>query len=342
MTVNSEAVTLAGSTDLRRPTRPGNTALPMPRLTATRTGSTALSTVEIKGLDTTLTMNGMPYAITCEDYTPTVTTTNNTGADALTCIYASFPGMPYAATTVTTYDRTNVSATLSDVTFGLMPSNFELRSVAVVASLKAGTTTVDLASATKSYSSPYPAGNATITDLPPLTGTTSSVLFPSATAIDTLTFNLVVKGFGPTPVPASIKCGFAATTVTTLTATSTTANTVSLSAAVDKTAAAGTVAFYEGATQVGSTTNVASGVATTTLTNVAAGAHSYTATFTPDRGLPLQDVDLGRRSGDGRPGGHRDDPECHLGGRQRGRPGGDGVARHRRHHRVLRGCDQGR
>ena len=76
-------------------------------------------------------------------------------------------------------------------------------------------------------------------------------------------------------------------TTTSLTA-SATGTSVALSATVKSgtpsttaTAAAGTVSFFEGATQVGTTQTVASGQASVSLTGVANGAHSYTAAFTP-------------------------------------------------------------
>ncbi len=73
----------------------------------------------------------------------------------------------------------------------------------------------------------------------------------------------------------------AASTTTTLAATAgTTVDPVVLSAAVAPAGAAGTVDFFEGATKVGASA-VSSGVATLSLTGVAAGTHSYTATFVP-------------------------------------------------------------
>ncbi|MBC7596320.1 MAG: Ig-like domain repeat protein, partial [Kineosporiaceae bacterium] len=76
-------------------------------------------------------------------------------------------------------------------------------------------------------------------------------------------------------------------TSTSLTA-SATGTSVALSATVKKssdsstaTAAAGTVSFFEGATQVGTIQTVAAGLASVSLTGVANGAHAYTATFTP-------------------------------------------------------------
>jgi len=76
-------------------------------------------------------------------------------------------------------------------------------------------------------------------------------------------------------------------TTTSLTA-SASGNSVALSATVKKssdstvaTAAAGTVAFFEGATQVGTTQTVAAGLASISLTGVANGTHAYTATYTP-------------------------------------------------------------
>ncbi|MBC7403895.1 MAG: Ig-like domain repeat protein, partial [Microbacteriaceae bacterium] len=75
-------------------------------------------------------------------------------------------------------------------------------------------------------------------------------------------------------------------TTTSLTA-SASGTSVTLSATVKKqsdstvaTAAAGTVSFFEGATQIGTTQTVAAGVASVT-TVVANGGHSYTAAFTP-------------------------------------------------------------
>ena len=281
LTVDGEQLSFTG-TETYSPARPGTASMPIAKLTSTRTATAAVAATSVDSFATNLSVGGSGNAISCASYTPTVTTTTNTGDTELTCIYSTFPGMPYGATMQTTYDHKNVSATLSDVTFGLIPSNFELRSVQVVASAKAGSTVVDLASSTKSYESPYPAGNAPITGLPTLTGTTGSVLYPAATTIDLLTFNLMLKTpFGADPAAAVVKCGLAAATVTTVTATSTAANQVGLSAAVDKTAAPGKIAFYEGATKIGSDVTVASGVATATVTGVKAGAHTYTAKFTP-------------------------------------------------------------
>ncbi|GAA1765917.1 hypothetical protein GCM10009795_010610 [Nocardioides hankookensis] len=281
LTVDGEALSFTG-TETYSPALPGTASMPIAKLTSTRTATAALTASSVDSFATNLSVSGAGNAIPCVAYTPTETTTSNTGSSALTCIYGTFPGMSYDATTSTTYDHKDVSATLSDVTFGLIPSDFELRSVQVVASAKAGSTVVDLASSTKSYESPYPAGNAAITDLPELTGTSTSVLYPTATTIDLLTFNLMLKTpYGPTPSAAVIKCGLAAATATTVTATSTAANKVDLSAAVDKTAAPGKIAFYEGATKIGSDVTVASGVATATVTGVKAGEHTYTAKFTP-------------------------------------------------------------
>ncbi len=79
----------------------------------------------------------------------------------------------------------------------------------------------------------------------------------------------------------------AVATTTSLTA-SATGSTVALSATVKKssdssvaTAAAGSISFFEGATQVGSTQTVAAGLASVSLTAVTDGNHSYTAVFTP-------------------------------------------------------------
>ncbi|KQW53673.1 hypothetical protein ASC77_05240 [Nocardioides sp. Root1257] len=282
LTVDGEQLSFTG-TATYSPNLPGTASMPIAKLESTRTATAQLTATSVDSFATNLSVGGTGNPIACVTYTPAVTTTTNTGDTALTCIYSTFPGMPYGATMQTTYDHKNVSATLSDVTFGLIPSNFELRSVQVVASAKAGSTVVDLASSTKTYESPYPAGNAAITGLPTLTGTTGSVLYPAATTIDLLTFNLMLKTpFGADPAAAVVKCGLAAATVTTVTATSTAANQVGLSAAVDKTAAPGKIAFYEGATKIGSDVTVASGVATATVTGVKAGAHTYTAKFTPD------------------------------------------------------------
>ena len=56
---------------------------------------------------------------------------------------------------------------------------------------------------------------------------------------------------------------------------------VTLKATLTPSAAAGTVAFFDGATQIGAAVSVASGVAQTTTAALAVGTHSLTATFTP-------------------------------------------------------------
>jgi|GEM_PF-1065435 len=90
---------------------------------------------------------------------------------------------------------------------------------------------------------------------------------------------------GAWAVPATVVPPVATTTSLTASASGT---SVTLSATVKKssdssvaTASAGSVSFFEGATQVGTTQTVAAGLASVSLTGVANGAHSYTATFTP-------------------------------------------------------------
>jgi Bacterial Ig-like domain (group 3) len=77
----------------------------------------------------------------------------------------------------------------------------------------------------------------------------------------------------------------ATTTTTALTVTPaspvTFGTVVTLLAALTPADAAGTVKFFDGATQVGATTAVASGAAQITTSTLGAGAHSLTAQFTP-------------------------------------------------------------
>lgn len=74
-------------------------------------------------------------------------------------------------------------------------------------------------------------------------------------------------------------------TTTTLSATSTKAGSVTLSATVTgATSPSGTVDFFEGETAVASDVPLTSGAATTTLAGVAPGEHTYTAEFTGDEG----------------------------------------------------------
>ena len=95
-----------------------------------------------------------------------------------------------------------------------------------------------------------------------------------------MTYNATTGAWG---LPAVVVPAIATTTSLTASATGT---TVALGATVKAgtsvaTASAGTVAFFEGATQVGTTQTVAAGLASVSLTGVAVGTHSYTATFTP-------------------------------------------------------------
>jgi hypothetical protein len=101
----------------------------------------------------------------------------------------------------------------------------------------------------------------------------------------TLTYNATTGAWGFPAAPAIV-------TTTSLTAgTTATAGEVALSATVKdsagtttQTAAAGNIVFKEGATTV-ATIAVASGVASTTLTGVADGAHTYTAEFAPSNAV---------------------------------------------------------
>ncbi|MEH3033683.1 MAG: hypothetical protein PGN07_06510, partial [Aeromicrobium erythreum] len=70
-------------------------------------------------------------------------------------------------------------------------------------------------------------------------------------------------------------------TTTTLTASGRPNGEVRLAAEVDPITAEGSVDFYEGETKIGSGELGATGRATTVLTGVAAGSHSYTARFVP-------------------------------------------------------------
>ncbi|HEY0951569.1 Ig-like domain repeat protein, partial [Nocardioides sp.] len=82
-------------------------------------------------------------------------------------------------------------------------------------------------------------------------------------------------------------------TTTTLAASSPKAKTAKLVATVTgSTPPSGSVDFFEGATQVANDVPMVSGAATTTLTGVAPGSHTYTAVFTPAEGSvfePSQD-----------------------------------------------------
>ncbi|WP_193611393.1 substrate-binding domain-containing protein [Nocardioides lijunqiniae] len=86
-------------------------------------------------------------------------------------------------------------------------------------------------------------------------------------------------------------------TTTTLTVTSTVARTARLTARVTgSTSPSGTVAFYDGETLLGSGIPLTSGQAVLTKGNVAPGAHSYYAVFTPAGGSafePSEDTGAG-------------------------------------------------
>jgi len=111
--------------------------------------------------------------------------------------------------------------------------------------------------------------------------------FASSTTLDRVTapyvkldlaYNATTGAWGA-PAAAPIA------TTTSLTAGAT-GTTVALGATVKfgssvATAAAGTVSFFEGATQVGTTQTVAAGLASVSLTAVTDGNHSYTAVFAP-------------------------------------------------------------
>ncbi len=73
----------------------------------------------------------------------------------------------------------------------------------------------------------------------------------------------------------------AATATTTSLTASASGTSVALTATVAPVAAAGTVTFLEGATPVATGIPVVAGVATTTLTGVTSGPHTYTAQFVP-------------------------------------------------------------
>jgi PKD repeat protein len=102
---------------------------------------------------------------------------------------------------------------------------------------------------------------------------------PTSAAAFTLSNSSAVAYVVTAPVPVAV------TTTTALAVTPASPVVApakpTLTATVTGAGAAGSVAFFDGATSLGTSSAVAAGVATKGLTGVVAGTHSYTAVFTP-------------------------------------------------------------
>lgn len=278
--INGEERALVG-TATYDPALTGDKALPMPKVTVTVPGTAALqpTDVSVVDFDTALNITAFGKAsdnpIPCAAYEATTTTT----PVSVTCAYGAF-AMPVTSTLTTKYDGTNVTAKLSDITLSAMPPAFKINSISAAANVKAGTAPLALASPKTTFAPPM-AANAPI-PVPEMVGTTSTVLYPTATSLDLLSFsmNITAAPFSTTPTDADIKCGIPVATVTTLTGVSSSPNKATLTVKVDKADAAGSISFLEGTTEVGKGA-VANGSLSVDLANVTAGAHTYTAKFVP-------------------------------------------------------------
>lgn len=154
---------------------------------------------------------------------------------------------------------------------------------AAVTNAAAATATGTDATTLAQYLATYPnaSGDSTLGGAYELRLRTSAPGDPSGPAYDVV--DIVVSGTTWTVASQSSGGSQAVATHTTLAASAasvTTGTSVTLTATVDQSAAAGTVQFSDGSTAVGSPVPVSGGVATTTVTP-ATGSHGYGAVFTP-------------------------------------------------------------
>ncbi|WP_300678121.1 Ig-like domain-containing protein [Nocardioides sp.] len=198
------------------------------------------------------------------------------------CTYGTFPSTPWNSIVDFTVNGTAVSASIrSKVALGF--SSITLQEMGAVIQANVDGQSVTLHGKESTGPSGVP-GN-TFLKAPVLTGTlptastaTTHDIYVEKFAMDLTLFNMSAEA----PCAGS---GIAATTTSTLTATTSAPRTVKLAVVVAP-AAAGKVEFYDGATKVGekniSATGSSAGKGTLDLTDAAAGSRSYTAKFIPN------------------------------------------------------------
>ncbi len=164
------------------------------------------------------------------------------------------PVGPVTAGTSVTFTATETPATAGSVQFADNGANLGA-AVAVDGTGKATFTTSTLAAGSHSITAAFtPSGTG-------FTGSTSSALA------------YTVNPAAATPTTTALAVSPANTAQQF--------STVTLSATVSPAAAAGTVQFTDGTTNIGAPVTVSGGAATLTTSTLAVGAHSFTATFTP-------------------------------------------------------------
>jgi hypothetical protein len=212
--------------------------------------------------DFDLTCRNAFGATTFGDFTGSIWFTDNThwqntdpnaSTSTATTVSAN-PASPVTAGTSVTFTANETPATAGNVQF--MDGATALGApVAVDGSGNAAVTTSTLAAGSHSITAAFtPSGTG-------FTGSTSSAL------------TYVVNPAAATPTTTALAVSPANTAAQF--------STVSLTATVSPTAAAGTVQFSDGATALGSPVAVSGGTATLNTSTLSVGSHSFTATFTP-------------------------------------------------------------
>lgn len=276
-TVNGEAVALTGTTT--RAAGAGvalDAPLALPALAGTRTGTDAVTAATV----TSVAINGkvwVPYA----PNTSTAIAFACAGAQdaeikqALQCTFDTFSFVYPAVFTTRTSPKVARIETATAFKSG-MPAFVPVSKLAATFNgTVAGTPLVAKAPATTF--DPAAPGNTGFV-LPATYALRSGASDVATSDVKVTGATVVMTSGGSDSTVNCVTTGWP--TVTTITATSPSAAKVNLTAAINESAAAGTVQFKDGANVV-ATSTVAAGGATAALTNVAAGAHSYTAVFVP-------------------------------------------------------------
>ena len=173
---------------------------------------------------------------------------------------------------------------------GILPAlNFASTAVGAASTVQsitlANTGTANLTVSQLTISSAFTLAAGTCTALPvtlaPGASCTENIAFaPTSAGAATGSVTVSGSGLGPQTVllAGSGVQGTSTTTLTTNTASALVGQPVTLTATVQS-GGGGSVSFYDGATQLGTTQSVVNNTATLTLTSLAAGTHSITATY---------------------------------------------------------------
>ena len=246
------------------------------KLTATVTPRAAAGTVQFKDGSANI---GDPVNVS--DGTASVTTsTLAVGPHQLTAVFTPDNPAAYSSSTSSTVSFTISGATATNIVLSTSVASPVTQGTSVTLTPPTAIGMVQFKDGSANIGDPVAVDHGT----PTQTTSTLAVGDHQLTAVFTPTNTMLYGPSTSTVVPFRIS---GATATSTMLSVSSTANPVAvgspvtLTSTVSPAAAAGTVQFRDGGTNIGDPVTVSNGSASTTTTTLTAGSHQLTAVFTP-------------------------------------------------------------